>query len=79
MDCPVVKVKFDNEQGFYLLNESDFDETKHELFIEEKDKPAGEAEGSKVEEEDDKAAEEEEQGKQAEAKPAKTPWGKKSK
>lgn len=35
MECPVVKVKFDNEQGYYLLNESDFDETKHELFTEE--------------------------------------------
>lgn len=34
MECPVVKVKFDNEQGYYLLNESDFDETKHELFTE---------------------------------------------
>lgn len=34
MECPVVKVKFDNEQGFYLLNESDFDEAKHELFTE---------------------------------------------
>lgn len=34
MQCPVVKVKFDNEQGYYLLNESDFDESKHELFTE---------------------------------------------
>lgn len=34
MQCPVVKVKFDNEQGYYLLNEADFDESKHELFIE---------------------------------------------
>lgn len=34
MECPVVRVKFDNEQGYYLLNESDFDETKHELFTE---------------------------------------------
>ncbi len=34
MECRVVKVKFDNEQGYYLLNESDFDETKHVLFTE---------------------------------------------
>jgi hypothetical protein len=41
MQCPVVKVKFDNEQGYYLLNESDFDESKHELFIEpSKTKPS---------------------------------------
>lgn len=32
--CPVVKIKFNNEQGFCLLNESDFDETKHDLFTE---------------------------------------------
>lgn len=32
---PTVKVKADNEQGFYLLNESDFDAAVHELF----DKP----------------------------------------
>lgn len=30
--CPVVKIKFDNDQGYCLLNKSDFDETKHELF-----------------------------------------------
>jgi hypothetical protein len=81
MDCPVVKVKFDNEQGYYLLNESDFDETKHELFIEEEDKPAEDKpaeEGGKVkEQEEGKTAEEE--GKPAEGKPAKTPWAKKSK
>jgi hypothetical protein len=34
VECPVVKIKFDNEQGYCLLNESDFDETKHVLFTE---------------------------------------------
>lgn len=34
MECPVVKIKFDNEQGYCLLNESDFDEAKHVLFTE---------------------------------------------
>lgn len=32
--CPTVKVKTDNEDGFMIINESDFDETKHELFTE---------------------------------------------
>lgn len=77
MDCPVVKVKFDNEQGYYLLNESDFDETKHELFVEEV-KSAGEVEGGKADEEGGKQAGEGE-GKLVEGKPAKTPWAKKSK
>lgn len=34
MECPVVKVKADNEYGCMLINESDFDEAKHELFTE---------------------------------------------
>ena len=34
MDCPVLKVKADNEYGCMLINASDFDEAKHELFIE---------------------------------------------
>ena len=36
---PTVKVKTDapdNEQGFYLLNEHDFDPKVHELFDEDK-------------------------------------------
>lgn len=31
---PVVKVACDNEQGFYLINASDFDPKKHILFLE---------------------------------------------
>ena len=46
MECPVVKVKFDNEQGFYLLNESDFDEAKHELFTEPPETEASQTEGA---------------------------------
>lgn len=30
--CPTVKVKADNEQGFAIINESDFDEGSQELF-----------------------------------------------
>lgn len=30
--CPTVKVKTDNEDGFMIINEADFDETKHEIF-----------------------------------------------
>lgn len=32
MSCPTVKVKRDNEQGFYIINESDFDAKKHTKF-----------------------------------------------
>lgn len=31
--CPTVKVKTDNEDGFMIINEADFDETKHEIFV----------------------------------------------
>jgi hypothetical protein len=30
--CPTVKVKFDNEQGFFVINEADFDPAVHERF-----------------------------------------------
>lgn len=30
--CPTVRVKADNEQGFIVINESDFDEAEHELL-----------------------------------------------
>lgn len=32
--CPVVRIKYDNEDGFCEINESDFDSGKHELFDE---------------------------------------------
>lgn len=33
--CPTVKVKSpDHEQGFFVINEEDFDGSKHELFVE---------------------------------------------
>ena len=32
--CETVRIKFDNEDGFALLNAADFDESKHELFTE---------------------------------------------
>lgn len=34
--CPVVKIKAENEQGFVIINESDFDSEKHELLGVEK-------------------------------------------
>lgn len=37
MSCPTIKVKYDNEQGSCIINESDFDESKHELFTEDKE------------------------------------------
>lgn len=46
MECPVVKVKFDNKQGYYLLNASDFDETKHELFTESPETEIPQTEGT---------------------------------
>ena len=39
MECAVVRIKFDNEQGFALLNESDFNEEKHELYVEPEPEP----------------------------------------
>lgn len=34
--CPVVKIKSDSvEAGFIVINESDFDEKVHELFVED--------------------------------------------
>ena len=30
--CPTVKVTADNEQGFIVINEADFDEAIHEVF-----------------------------------------------
>ena len=41
MRLPTVKVK-DNNDGYYIINESDFDEAKHELF----DQVKAEKEGS---------------------------------
>lgn len=35
--CPTIKVKADNEQGFMVINESDFDEKAHEAFESEND------------------------------------------
>lgn len=32
--CPTVRIKADNEQGFSILNESDFDAGVHELYTE---------------------------------------------
>lgn len=32
--CPVVKVVADNEQGYMLINESDFDKAIHVLYVE---------------------------------------------
>lgn len=32
--CPVVRVKFENEQGFIIVNETDFDKDTQALFEE---------------------------------------------
>ena len=32
MNCPTVKIKFDNDDGYALLDEAAFDPDKHELF-----------------------------------------------
>lgn len=34
MGCPTVKIKTDNEQGFTIINESDFDKKNNSLFAE---------------------------------------------
>lgn len=33
--CPTVKVKEDNEDGFVVINEADFDPKVHDLFEED--------------------------------------------
>lgn len=35
--CPTVKVKADNEQGFAVINEADFDAKVHEHFASEEE------------------------------------------
>jgi hypothetical protein len=40
--CPVVRIKYDNPEGFCEINESDFDPEKHEMFgVEAKASKAG--------------------------------------
>lgn len=39
MNCPTVKVKTDNEQGFIIINESDFEEDLHELYVDKAQEP----------------------------------------
>ena len=48
MSCPTVKIQCDNEQGFIIINESDFDEGSHELFEEKTNEDSGPKEGSKA-------------------------------
>lgn len=56
MSCPVVRVKSshpDHEQGFYVINESDFDAAKHELWKPVSEMRAGEQRGLEVKAEAD--------------------------
>lgn len=32
--CKTVKITADNEQGFYIINEEDFNDGEHTLFVE---------------------------------------------
>ncbi len=36
MQIPVIKIQADNEQGFILINKSDYDEKSHKLYKPEK-------------------------------------------
>ena len=45
--CPTVRVTADNEQGFMLINESDFDPNEHEHFDPEASAPEAAAEPAK--------------------------------
>lgn len=47
MRCPTVNVNFDNEQGFIIINEDDFDKEIHEIF-KQKEKTTTVKEGSKA-------------------------------
>lgn len=33
MHCPTVKIKADNDSGFIVINEEDFDKKNHELYV----------------------------------------------
>ena len=63
--CETVKKQADNEQGFVIINKSDFDEKKHKMFGE---KPAKKAVKKEVKEKPAAKAE----AKKATAKPKKT-------
>jgi len=43
MRCPTIKIVSDNEQGFKIINESDFDESIHQRFIPTKEELLQEA------------------------------------
>ena len=46
--CPVVRVKANNEQGFTEINESDFDDAKHERFEPKVEKAADHGDAEKA-------------------------------
>lgn len=47
--CDTVRVKADNDQGFVVINASDFNEAQHELFAEpDESQPAGKKGGKKA-------------------------------
>lgn len=50
MKLPTVKVK--HRDGFVIMNESDYDPEKHELFSEEPEKPAPKKRGPKPKQEE---------------------------
>ena len=37
--CPVVKVKSENDEGYMLINESDYDKDVHTIFDDGENKP----------------------------------------
>lgn len=38
--CETVKIQASNEQGFVIINKSDFDEAEHALYVEDATPPA---------------------------------------
>lgn len=44
MLCPTVKIRSDNEDGYVVINESDFDDSKHTLWAPEDPEAKSQAE-----------------------------------
>ena len=52
MKLPVIKIKADNEDGFMIINEKDFDKELHELYKKEKKKVDRKAPKKRIKKED---------------------------
>ena len=56
MACPTVRIESNNEDGYVVINESDFDPSKHTAFDPESKRLAAEAEAQRLKDEADAEA-----------------------